>query len=140
VTALFQKASLIDHQHGLRIPQMLDDIAAQRIAHRLGVPQRPAQQMLKGIRRGIPAHLGQLPAVLALGRTQQAAQIGHGPLPRLSALEIGGQAALNIVQVRGPSWDHRRILVGQVKGRFVHEYHDSSLRVCSWNHDTIAPR
>jgi hypothetical protein len=118
---------------------MLQDIAAQLIADGLGIPPRPAQQMLKGIRRGIPAHLDQLPAVLALGRTQQAAQIGHGPLPRLGALEIGGRAALKIVQVRGPSWDHRRILVGQVKGRFVYQYHDSSLCGGSWNHDTIAP-
>jgi hypothetical protein len=89
VAALFQKAGFVEHQDRLRIPQMLQNIAAQLIADGLGVPQRPAQQVLEAIGRGIPADLGQLPVVLALGRTQQAAQIGHGPLPRLRMLEIG---------------------------------------------------
>jgi hypothetical protein len=65
--------------------------------------RRPAVSALEAIGRGIPADLGQLPVVLALGRTQQAAQIGHGPLSRLRTLEIVWAAALKIVQVRGPS-------------------------------------
>jgi hypothetical protein len=90
---------------------MLHEVVAQLITHRLRVPQGPAQQVLKRIGCGIAADCCQLPAVLAFGRTQQPPQIGHRALARLGALEIGGQAALKIVQVRGPSWDHRRILV-----------------------------
>lgn len=98
---------------------MLQDIAAQLITHRLRVPERPAQQVLKRIGCGIAADFRQLPAVFALGWTQQPPQIGHHPLPGLGALEVGRQAALNIVQVRGPSWDHRHIRVDQARGRVV---------------------
>jgi hypothetical protein len=89
VAALFQKAGFVEHQDRLRVPQMLQNIAAQLIADGLGVPQRPAQQVLEAIGHGIPADLRQLPAVLPLGGTEQTPQIGHGPLPRLRTLEIG---------------------------------------------------
>jgi hypothetical protein len=76
---------------------MLDDIAAQFIAHGIWLLQRPAQQVLKAIGRGVASHFGQLPAVLALGGTQQTPQIGERSLPRLSTFEIGRQAPLDIV-------------------------------------------
>ena len=96
VSPLFQKAGLVDHQHHVWVCQMLHYVGAQLIADGLGVPQRAAQQMLKGLRRGVAAHFGQLPAVLVLGWAQQAPPIGHDSLPGLGPFAIGGQAALDI--------------------------------------------
>jgi hypothetical protein len=70
VATFFQKARFVEHQHRIRVPQMLRDIAAQLIADGLEISQRPAQYVLKGIGHGIPTPLGHLPAVLAFGRTQ----------------------------------------------------------------------
>jgi hypothetical protein len=102
------------------------------------VVERTPQQVLEGIGRGLPTDLGQLPAVLAIGGTEQPLQISQRPLPRLGALEIGGQAALNIVPVGGPRRDHRPLLVAQARGRFGHPHHDSSFYACSWKHETTA--
>jgi hypothetical protein len=60
--------------------------------------------VLNAVGRRVAADFGELPAVLALGRTQQDPHIGHGPLPRLGALKVGAQAPLNVVQVGGPPW------------------------------------
>jgi hypothetical protein len=126
VAALFQKARLIEHQHRLRVPQMLPDVGAQLTTHRLRVPEGPAPQVLNRSGGGVAAACRPLPAGFALGRTQQPPQRGYRPLARLGALDIGGQAALKIVQVRGPSRDHRRLLVNEVRGRSVSQHHDSS--------------
>ena len=91
MAALFQKAGFVDHQHGLWVLQMLHHITVQFLADGLWVPQGPAQQVLNGIRRGVAAHFGQLPAIFALSRAEQAAQIRHRPLPGLGALEIGAR-------------------------------------------------
>ena len=136
VVPFFQKAGFIDDQYGVWVPEMLQDIGAQLIPHGLWIPQRPAQQVLKAVWCRVAAHLGQLPAVLALGGAEQAPQVGHRPLPGLGALEIGRQPALDIVQVRGPSADDRYLLVNQERGRFVHQHHDSTLHASPWNHDT----
>jgi hypothetical protein len=116
MATLFQKPGFVDYQHRLWGSQMLHDIVAQCIAHRIGVPQGTAQQVLKTIRCAITAHVGQLPAVLALGRAEQAAQIRHGALPRFGALKIGRQAALDIGQVSQPSLDEAGGLIGRRKG------------------------
>jgi hypothetical protein len=52
----------------------LDEIAARRIAHGIGFPAGAAQQVLEAIRSGLATDLGQLPAVFALGGTQQTSQ------------------------------------------------------------------
>jgi hypothetical protein len=115
---------------------MLPDRRAQLIADDLGVPQGPAQPVLKAIGRHIAAHFGELPAGLSLGRTQQAPQIGHGPLPRLRAFERGRQAARNVVQVGGAPLDHRYVPVQRRSAQFLHAHHESSLCLSTRNHDT----
>jgi hypothetical protein len=49
---------------------MLHHIGVQVIAHRIGVPVHPAQEVLHPIRRRIANGFRQLPAVLALHRRQ----------------------------------------------------------------------
>jgi hypothetical protein len=85
VLPCFQKSRLVDDQHAVRVPQMLDHIAAQLIAHGLGLPQGAAQQVLKAIGRGIAGHFGQWPAVW-YNATEES-------LPRIDAdqdVETGG--------------------------------------------------
>src|SRR5262249_58058909 len=36
--ALLEKAGLIDHQHGIRVGEMLDDILAHNVAQRISIP------------------------------------------------------------------------------------------------------
>lgn len=43
---LLDIAGLIDHQYAVRVTQVLDDVAAQVIAHPIGVPVRPREQVL----------------------------------------------------------------------------------------------
>ena len=50
---------------------MLHHITAQLIADGPRVPQGPAPQVLEAMRRGVAAHFGQRPAVLALCRAPQ---------------------------------------------------------------------
>jgi hypothetical protein len=66
---------------------MLDDIRPQIIPDRFGVPTHPAQQVLHPVRVAIACRLRQLPAVLALHRRQQTAQVGQRAPARLHAPE-----------------------------------------------------
>jgi len=64
--ALLQIAGLVHHQHRARISEGVGDVAAQIIAHRVGVPLRTGQQMLQAVRGQVTAVLGDRPAVLAI--------------------------------------------------------------------------
>ena len=66
VGALLHVAGLIDDQYRLVIAEMVDHIGAQIIAHPVGVPLRPRQQMLQPVRAGVTTALGQRPTVLAV--------------------------------------------------------------------------
>jgi hypothetical protein len=70
--ALLDVAGLVDHQHGLRVGQVLHDVVAQVIAYRVGVPHRAGQQMLHPVRAGFPGVLGDRPAVHPWQPGQQA--------------------------------------------------------------------
>ncbi len=48
--ALLQVPGLIDHQHRVRVTQVVHDIAAQIVPDLLGIPLRPRQQVLQRIR------------------------------------------------------------------------------------------
>jgi hypothetical protein len=63
--ALLDIASLIHYQDRIRAAQMADDIPAQVIADRTGVPPGRGQQVLHPVRGGVPGQLGDSPAVLA---------------------------------------------------------------------------
>src|SRR5690606_15808638 len=52
--ALLQIAGLVHHQHRPGRPEVLGDVAAQVIAYLVGVPHRPAQQVLHPVRVGVP--------------------------------------------------------------------------------------
>jgi hypothetical protein len=66
LVALLEKAGLIQHQHGVRIAEMLDHIGAQVIAHRIGLPVHAGEEVLHAIGAGVPCRFCQMPAVLAL--------------------------------------------------------------------------
>src|SRR5262245_54862801 len=51
--AFFEKPRLIDDQHGLRGPQMLDHVGAQIVAEGISLPYRSSQYMLDPIRGGL---------------------------------------------------------------------------------------
>jgi hypothetical protein len=136
LAAFFEKTGFVNHQQGLRVVQMLEDIAVQFFANSLGGPQRTAQQVLKAIRHGVVADLGQPPAVLALSRAQQPAQIGHGLLPGLGALEIGCQAALNIGRIGRSPLDRGDVLVHTGSTWFQRRHHDYSPHQETQQHDT----
>ena len=99
VAAFFEKPGFVEDQHAVGIPQMLHDIGAQLIADGVGVPVGAAQQVLEAIGSRLAADFRHLPAVLALGLTEQAAQIRQDPVAGLRAGEIGGQPPRHVRQV-----------------------------------------
>jgi hypothetical protein len=119
VAPFFEKAGLINDQHRVRVSQMLHEVTAQLVTHRIRVPERAPQHGLEAIGGGFPADFGQLPAVLALGGTEQAPQIRHRPLPGLGARERGPQPALDIGQVGRSTLDRRDILVPRESSSFL---------------------
>ncbi|MGH8069198.1 MAG: hypothetical protein ACRERE_28980 [Candidatus Entotheonellia bacterium] len=78
---------------------MLYDVEVRCVAHDVGVPVGPAQQVLEAIRGGLAADLGQLPAVLALDGTEQAPQRGHRPQARLGTGEMRTKPLLDVRQI-----------------------------------------
>jgi hypothetical protein len=87
--ALLQIAGLIHHQHRLRVAQVLSHVVADCV----GVPDRPAPQVLDAIRSPVPGVLADAPAVLAGQLCQQAAHERPCPPPRLDPSEPPGDAA-----------------------------------------------
>ena len=85
------EAGLVHHQHPTRITQLRDDVGAQVVAHRLGVPGVPIEHPLDGPRMGVAHVLRQLPAVLALHLRHQAAQVVRRVPIRLRSVEVAPQ-------------------------------------------------
>ena len=85
--ALLQKPQLIHHQHRLLIPQMLHHVLPQVIPNSVLIPAVPGQQPLHPVGRGITNVRGQLPAILALHRSQQTLQVGQRTLMCLRTTE-----------------------------------------------------
>jgi hypothetical protein len=56
---------LVDHQHRVRVAQVLDQHGAHVVAHGVGVPHCPGQQVLHPIGAGVAGVLGDRPAVLS---------------------------------------------------------------------------
>jgi hypothetical protein len=66
VAALLDIPSLVDHQDRARVAEGVDDVITQIIAHTIGVPTGPRQQVLQPIRRARATMLGDRPAILAV--------------------------------------------------------------------------
>ncbi len=73
--ALLHKAGLIHNQDAVLIAQVLDHVPATQLARRVRVPPGVREQPLRTPWPGVPELLGELPAVLAFHRTQQALEI-----------------------------------------------------------------
>jgi hypothetical protein len=87
LTALFQKPRLIGDHHPTRVAQMIQHVAAQVIAHRLGVPAVEVQQSLHPIRAQLTSLLSDGPRVLPLRTRQQPQQVQPCPAPQLHLRE-----------------------------------------------------
>ena len=64
--------------------QVLGHIRQQVIADRIRVPVGPGEEVLHPVGGPVAQALGQLPAVLPLGITQQATDVADRPPPRLA--------------------------------------------------------
>src|SRR5215468_60285 len=94
----FEKPCLIDDCDPVRVPQRLEYISAQIVAHGISIPHGTSQQMLHPIRRIIAVDFGQLPPVFALYRTEQAPQIRASTPPRLPPGKPGPNPSLHLCQ------------------------------------------
>src|SRR4051794_32061510 len=109
VLALLQEAGLVNDQHAVRGPEMLDDVVAAQVSGRVLVPQHVAEHPLRSPGSGIADLLGKLPAVLAFRRAQQALQI-QARLPSwLSPDEQLTQPHLQCTQLLTPGKDACRV-------------------------------
>jgi len=88
--------------HPASIAKLLDYVGAQVVTDQIRVPVGGGQQPLHPIRGGLPGVLGQLPAVLARYRTQQAAQVGQHPPARLRTSEPTRDPGMQRLQPRRP--------------------------------------
>jgi hypothetical protein len=61
---LLEVAGLVNHQHRVRVSQVLDQQGAHVVAHGVVVPHRPAQEVLQAVGGGLAGVLGDRPAVL----------------------------------------------------------------------------
>jgi hypothetical protein len=64
---------------------VLDDVASQVVADRVGIPAGMPQEPLKVVRRGIADGLGKLPRVLALDAIERAAEVSLSALLEILA-------------------------------------------------------
>src|SRR3954447_7026158 len=95
---LYSHQPLVSHAS----PLGLDHIRATQVARRRLVPLHVREHPLRAPRPGIAEMLGQLPAVLAFHRTQQALKIEPGLLTRLGTYEQRAQASVQLAQLRPP--------------------------------------
>src|SRR3954453_2284843 len=100
--ALLQKAGLVDDQHRFPIGQGLDHVRATQIARGRLVPLHVREQPLRAPRPRVAEMLGELPAVLAFHRTQQALEIEPGLPTGLGAYKQLAQASVQRTQLRPP--------------------------------------
>src|SRR5262249_45503419 len=91
-----------DGQPAVRCAQVLLHVGQQVVADGVGVPVGAGEQVLHTIRSGIAEQLGELPAVLALGVTEQPPQVAHGPLAWLAAREVAADPLADGLDFLGP--------------------------------------
>lgn len=81
---------------------MLADVGDQVVADPVGVPVGATEEVLDAVGGLVAGLLGELPAVLARGVGEEAAEVRDGPSPRLGAGEAAGQPLAHGVQLAGP--------------------------------------
>jgi hypothetical protein len=107
--ALLHKARLVQHQHRVGIPQLLNDVVAQVVADAVGVPPGAVEQPLHPVRGHLTGLLSQPPAVLALELAQQPSQVSQRAPARLHPPEPPADA---LVQLDQPVRPHPCLLLG----------------------------
>jgi hypothetical protein len=107
VLALFGKAGFIHHERGSRVTEFGDDIAAQIIPHRIGVPNVAGEDALDAAWVSVAGVFGQLPAVLAFHFSDEAAEIIGGMPMRFRPREVRAEQGNGLV-------DHRLGVVDEV--------------------------
>ena len=97
VHALLHITGFIKDQDRLRVTEGVDDVVAQIITHRIGVPFRPREQVLQAVGSGCAAVFGDGPAILA---------VQAHPQDELASMPQGFVAG----EARRDPVDHRRVL------------------------------
>jgi hypothetical protein len=101
--ALLHIAGLINHQHRVAVPEVRDHVVTQVIAHTVGVPNRPVEQVLHAVRIPVPSMLSDTPAVLARKIGQQPEQESTSPTPGLDPDEPTGHPIEELVGLGPPT-------------------------------------
>ncbi len=87
---------------------MFVDVSDQVVPNGVRVPAGAGEQVLHPVRRRFPEALGQLPPVLPLGVTQQAADVPGGPPPRFAPGEVPADPLADCLHLRRPTPDPAR--------------------------------
>ena len=121
---LLPEARLVNGHHGSTRAKLLQGVGAQVVAHALGVPDRLGEQALHAVGRSFAGLLGQLPAVFALDRAQEALQVQKRSMTRFRAGKARGQAAMQVGEFKRPGRHMRRGRLEASKGDMLGLLHD----------------
>ncbi len=106
---LLREAGLIDDQHATRlVPEVLLDVLAQIVAHRIDVPRGSVQEALDAFCSALTDRFGQLPAVLALDAIEQTGQVAALALAHLGTREARGDPPVQLIEDVGTAGDGAR--------------------------------
>src|SRR4029079_4636262 len=103
--ALLEEAGLVNDQHPVGVAEVGQDVLAQVVADRVGVPVGTAEQVLDAVGGGVAETLGPLPGVLALDVQEQAVDVLQDAAARLGAREVAGDALAHASQLVAPALD-----------------------------------
>ena len=99
VRALLEEAGLVHDEHTAgHISKLLTDVGAQVISDTVGIPGGLVEETLDTVRLGLPHHLGELPAVLALDAGEEAGQIAPHALAHFHSPKAVGDARVDVQQ------------------------------------------
>jgi hypothetical protein len=110
------KARFVDHQDGVRIAQLLQNVGTQIVAHQIRVPGRAVEQALHPVWSGFSGVFGQLPAIFALDGTDDAFEIGQCSTTGFRASETRGNAGMQAFEFLSPPPDFDKGGFGSCRG------------------------
>src|SRR6266849_1171537 len=93
--ATFWKTGFINDENGGLLTEMFHHIGAQVVSDPIDVPDGTREQALHAIGRLLSGVLGQLPAIFALGATEDALQIGKRPTTRFWSGKASSDAGVH---------------------------------------------